>query len=433
VLLLALLVLGAGAVAAVTVVPSADITLTPRIEAIGPISFTVVADPAATAVDPAAAVIPATTLQVPVSASGEFPATGRKVVKERATGTVRFTNCDPSSAYTLPSATVVRTRGGIGFTLDESVFLPVASISGTPPNIRVKCTTNDVAVRAADAGVGGNVDAGEIRVVPARYNRNLVRVTNPAATAGGSRQEFPRVKQEDVDAAIATLKADTHAELDAALQDPATVPAGRTAFPDTATLGALATDVDPATLVNQEVATFPLTMTGTGSVQAVDATPIQAIAQQRLEASLGEGDELVPGSVDVRVGEGSVVNGMVSFTVDGSAKQVRPLDAATIERQVLGLSRPEAERVLATYGDAIVALWPDYVTTVPTMESRVRFTLHDPVDRSPSEPTPSPRATTAPTRTTEPATDPGRSASPGAFPLPESPSDGAPSEPVPSG
>ncbi|HEU0242292.1 MAG TPA: hypothetical protein VFQ75_00210, partial [Candidatus Limnocylindrales bacterium] len=153
-LLVLLLVLGAGAVAAVTVLPSADITVTPHIETIGPISFTVTADPAATAVDPAAGVIPATTLSIPVTASGEFKATGKKVVREKAKGAVRFTNCDPSASYRIPAGTIVGTRGGTGFAVDEETFLPVAVIAGTPPNITVRCTTSEVTVTADQAGEG---------------------------------------------------------------------------------------------------------------------------------------------------------------------------------------------------------------------------------------------------------------------------------------
>src|SRR5829696_172540 len=252
VLVAGLLLVGAGAVAAVTVLPSAEIVVTPRIEPVGPIEFTVVADPAATAVDPEAGVIPATTLQVPVSASGEFRATGKKVVRKRARGAVRFTNCDPSAAYSLEKGTEVRTRGGVAFTIDEGVFLPVAGISGSPPDIQVACTTSEVAVTAARAGEAGNVDAGTIRVVPARYDRNLVRVTNPSATSGGSREEFPRVEQGDVDAAIEQLKLDSQAQLDDALGEAGT-PDGVTIFPETAMLGGLATDLDPKDLVGQEV------------------------------------------------------------------------------------------------------------------------------------------------------------------------------------
>jgi len=432
-LLVLLLLLGAGAVFAVTVLPAADISVTPHIETIGPISFTVTADPEATAVDPEVGVIPATTLEIPVTASGEFPATGKKIVREKAKGAVRFTNCDPSAAYRIPSGSIVTTRAGTAFVIDEEVFLPVAGISGTPPNLAVRCTTSEVSVTADKAGEEGNVSAGAIRVVPARYNRSLVRVTNPAATSGGSREEFPRVKQEDVDAAIAQLKTDTQAQFESELENPDTVPEGTTVFPETAVMTGLATDVDPASLVGKEVATFTLSMTGTGTVQAVDATPIEAIAEERLASSISDGYELVPGSISVDVGEGSVVDGVITFPVDGTAKQVQPLDAASLEQMVLGLPKAEAEAALAPYGDVVIVLWPGYVTNVPTMDARVTLVINDAVDAGPAEATPGP----SPTPTAAPSESPleNGSESPLAtsFPLEESPSDTVPSEPVPSG
>ena len=71
------------------------------------------------------------------------------------------------------------------------------------------------------------------------------------------------------------------------------------------------------------------------------------------------------------VGEGSVVDGVITFPVDGTAKQVQPLDAAALERMVLGLPKAEAEAALAPYGDVVIVLWPGYVTNVPTMDARV--------------------------------------------------------------
>ena len=277
------------------------------------------------------------------------------------------------------------------------------------------------------------MDAGSIRVVPARYNRNLVRVTNPSATTGGSREEFPRVKQEDVDAAIAQLKTDTQAQFESELENPDAVPEGTTVFPETAVMSDLATDVDPASLVGKEVATFTLSMTGTGTVQAVDATPIEAIAEERLASSISDGYELVPGSISVDVGEGSVVDGVITFPVDGTAKQVQPLDAASLEQMVLGLPKAEAEAALAPYGDVVIVLWPGYVTNVPTMDSRVTLVINDAVDAGPAEATPGP----SPTPTAGPSESPLESGSESpfatSFPLEESPSDTVPSEPVPSG
>ncbi len=98
-LLVALLVAG---VAGYVFLPSAEITITPRIEPIGPISLTVRADPAASGVDTGNGVIPAISLDVPVELSGEFPATGKRIAETKATGGVRWTNCDPHEALHDP-------------------------------------------------------------------------------------------------------------------------------------------------------------------------------------------------------------------------------------------------------------------------------------------------------------------------------------------
>ncbi len=416
----ALLVLAAAGVTAFLFLPTAQITVTPVIEPVGPVSFSVTADPGATAVDPVAGTIPATTLQVPVTADGEFPATGKRVVETRAAGGVRFQNCDPSASYQIPAGTIVRTRGGLGFATAEAVFLPVASISGTPPNIKLTCQTSEVAVTADEGGPDGNVGAGQIRVVPARYNRNLVRVSNPAATTGGKREEFPKVLKKDVDAALAQLMTDAETRFQAELVNPDRIPDRTTAFPETAVLGDVTPTVDPSTLVGQEVEAFTLGVTANGAVQAVDASPVTAIAEERLRAEISDGYELVDGSTRIDVGGGTVLDGVITFEVSGSARQVRPVAAAELERLAMGLSKADAEAALAPYGQVDIVLWPDWVGTVPTQDQRVTLIVADPVDpagEAPSEP--------APTPTAEPA-----SATPVA---PVGTADDVPSEPVPSG
>jgi hypothetical protein len=415
--LILVLALAVSGVAAALVLPSAQITLTPRIEPVGPVSLTVTADPAATAVDPAGLVIPAQTIEIPVAASGEFPATGKRVAKTKATGGVKWTNCDPTAAYTIPKGSIVKTSGGTGFAIDESVFLPVAIISSS---LKLTCQTSEVAVTAVDAGKGGNVAAAAIRVVPARYNRTVIRVTNPSATKGGTQQEFPKVVQKDVDAALVSLKKDLGAQFATSLENPDGVPPGATVFPSTAVLGDPVPDPDPATLVGHEVPSFTLSLAATGTVLAVDTSPVEAIAQTSLAAAVGAGHELVDGSMQVRVGEGVVTEGLIDFPVAGSARQVPVLDAATLERQVLGLSEAEAKSVLGAYGDVVITLWPGWVKTIPTLDQRVTFSLAGAVDANP-QPTlgPSPRPT--------PASGPTSSAGPGAS------GDAAGSEPVPSG
>jgi hypothetical protein len=419
-LLASLLVLalgtGVAAVAAYLFLPAAEITVTPQVQPVGPISLTITADPAATAVDPQNLVIPATTVTIPVEVSAEFPATGVRAETKPAKGGVRWKNCDPSAPYTIPRGTVVRTPSGIGFRIDEQVFLPVAVISGGGTNVNLQCQTSEVSVTAVDEGPEGNVGAGTIRVVPARYNRNLITVTNPAATTGGSREEFKRVSRKDVEGALASLNEDLQAEWQLALENP-DVPEGAAVFPETAVLGEATPTPDPETLIGQEVDSFTLGLTAAGTVTAVDSTPVQAIADAALAEAVDDGSELVPDSTTVDVGVGTVAGEVITFDVTGSAKQLRPVDAATLLPQVLGLTEAEARAVLEPYGEVGIALWPGWVTTIPTFERRVSLEVADPID---TIPTPSPTA--EPTATPEPE------------PSAEENPDGEPSgEPVPSG
>ena len=162
-------------------------------------------------------------------------------------------------------------------------------------------------------------------------------MNNPSPTTGGSRQEFTRISQKDVDAAMAKLVADLNARFATEVQHPNDVPEGTTPFPDTAVLGDPTPSVDPKTLVGQEVDTFTLGLSADGTVLAADASPAEAIGEQRLQASVAEGRELVPGSTSVEIGDGTVVDGRIEFPVTASASQVRPLDAAALERTVLGM------------------------------------------------------------------------------------------------
>ena len=412
-LVVLMLGLAAGAVAAAFLLPTADITLTPHLEGVGPVQLIVTADPSATAVDEAAGVIPAQTVDLPVSVSQEFPATGKRVEEEPAQGGVRWRNCDPSSAYTIPTGTVVSTESGEGFATDEALFLPVAVISGSGSNVNLRCSTSSVGVTAAKPGPEGNVPAGAIEVVPGRYNRTLISVTNPEATDGGTREEFVRVSRRDVEEALATLQAQLPAELEAQLEDPAAAPAGTTLFPETAVLGEATPSVDPETLVAQEVPSFTLGLDALASVLAVDSTPVETIATTALEAAVTPGWELVPDSSRIAVGEGTVRGGVVEFPVAGVAKQVQPLDGEALRQQVMGLSADDARALLSPFGDVELHLWPDMVTTVPTLDQRVTFVILDPVDdTSVGEPVPpSPTPTDPPTPT---------------------PDGGTPSEPVPS-
>ena len=113
-----------------------------------------VADPAATQPDPAAGVVPAEVISIPVAVDDEFPATGKRVELTRATGTVRFENLDPTSTNRIDEGSIVRTASGVRFRTDAQLIVPRAELVG----LTIFPARASVKVTAVDGGPEGNVE-----------------------------------------------------------------------------------------------------------------------------------------------------------------------------------------------------------------------------------------------------------------------------------
>jgi Baseplate J-like protein len=380
------LILLIGGVGAYLVLPSATIVVAPKEEPVGPVSVTIRADPTADAPDPDAGVVPAAIVSLDLSATNTFPATGKRVVSTRATGTVRFENRDPTSSNTIPSGSIVRTDDGIRFETNAAVTVPRAEL--VFPKVIPRFAT--VKVTAVDKGPDGNVDADRVVEVPRTENGQFLKVTNQDPTDGGKRDEFPKVVQADIDGALAALEPALQAALVARLADPTIVPAGATLFPETAELGVPVPSVDPASLLDQEIATFDLSLSATATVTAVDSGPVESIAAERLRATIDGAHRLVDGSIKVTV-EPAVISGdQISFPASATATEVAILDADDLKTQVIGRPVEEARSLLEAYGTVQLSVWPDWVSTIPTMDGRVQLTLDEAVPVETPPPTAAP-------------------------------------------
>lgn len=380
------LVLVVGAVGAYVFLPSAEIVVTPRQEAMS-IALVVRADPDVAAPDATANVVPAIVLDVPVEVSDTFNATEKRVVEEGATGQVEFESFNPASENGIPKGSIVSTEGGIKFQTTAAVTLPRAQII-LPDRIRPSSRT--VGIVAVKKGTAGNVPANAITVIPPDENPTLTKVRNAAETGGGSHEEFPRVGQKDVDAAVAALTKSVGEAFAAQIDAGAGAPLNATVFPETAALGAATPTVDPATLVGKEQASFELGLTAAGTVTAVDASPVKKIAETRLLANVGADYRLVGGSVDIVPGDPTVSNGEVTFPVSAKAARVRILDRAELLALVKGQPLDKARTLLAEFGDAVVTPWPDWVSAIPTMDSRVTIEIAGQTDGAGEESSPDP-------------------------------------------
>ena len=362
---LALLAVGVGAY---VLLPAASIAITPRQEAMVPLAFVVRADPAAATAGPAGGVIPARRLSFDVAASDTFPVRGKRIEEAKATGRVTFRSYNSAAENTIPAGSIVSTEGGIQFHTMAAVRLARARVF--PPS-RIVPSSASVAIEAVKAGTAANVPPNAITVVPKGEDPLVTNVRNVDPTSGGKHDEFPKIDQADVDAALTQLTEQLGKDFDTLVADPAHVPPGMTVFPDTRSLADPVPSSDPAGLIGQEVASFELEMTSTGTVTSVDESAVTTLAADRMRAAVGSGRRLVDGSIEVTVGAPSVAGEIVMFPVTATAKQVQVLDPKSLAAQVKGKPAGEARRILAAYGEVELSLWPDWVTSVPGIDARI--------------------------------------------------------------
>lgn len=363
-----------GGVGAYLLLPSAEVTITSREQSVGPIAFSVVASPEVDAPDIEAGIVPALTVPLEVDAADTFEATGERVEETAATGAVRFDNLDPTSSNSIAKGAVVSTNGGIRFRTDRAITIPAARLVG----FQIVPASASVAVTAVDPGPDGNVQPNAVITVPRGEEPIFLKVTNPDETTGGVSESFPRVTQEDVDAALVALAGTLQVDLQAKLDGGDLAPVDVTVFTETATLGDPTWSVGPETLVGQEIETFDLSASASGSVLGVDTAPLEAIAAARLTASIDPGYVLVDDSSEVQVDPAVIDGSRITFPVRVTATEVAILDPDAIAAAIRGLPLADAQAILDGYGSATVAVWPEWVSTIPTIDGRLTVTVEGP-------------------------------------------------------
>jgi hypothetical protein len=376
----ALLVAAIVAVGGFFFYPSATVVLTLSEVAVGPTTVSVKVDPSVTASNLQAGTVPGLTKDFPVSASGDFEATGQNIVDTAAAGTVTFTSEDTGRAWAIPAGTQLSTADGTKFLTNARVVVPAAVFS--PP----KRGTIDAAVTAATKGVAGNVAASQIVVMPDISGNGLLSVTNKAATAGGTHTVTPKIQQSDVDKAQTSLYAQMQASFDTALKAPSALPSGSTLFADSARLGTGICDQDPQAFVDQDVASFHLDCKATGTAIVTSVAAITDLAKARLRATVQTGYSLVEDSIAARMGSGTAEGSSFLVPVSVQAVQVPAVDIDQLRAGIKGKSIDDARAFLTQYGQVEISVSPDWATTLPSFDFRIDIQLVVPSAAPSSEP-----------------------------------------------
>ena len=353
--------------------PNVSITIEPLTEVAGPITVEIVADRSVTVADPVAGVVPAAVVDIPLSATDDFPATGTRVEETRAGGRVVLTSKNTVADVVVTAATRISTASGVLFETLENVTVPQADFDSSAPGRAV------VRVRAVRPGPSGNVAAGTITRLPAAYADQLVEATNPNGTSGGERREVAIVTQNDYDDALEVLEQRLDDQLALEAEDPTIAPSGLVAFPETAAREVVTTEPTAGRLVDEAVETFTLSAESVGTILAVDEAQVAEMAAARLAESVPADARLFPESVSTDLGDVDVIgDGRIAYAASVTGEQYVPPDQGRLVSAIQGRSIDEARVILEAYGTVRITPWPDFVGSVPDDPRRINLTVVEP-------------------------------------------------------
>ena len=436
VLLICLLVVmvAGGAFGAYLFWPSATVVLTLNEKPVGPLALTVKIDPAVSAVNDSTLTVPGTTKSFDVRQSGTFNATGQNVVETAASGTVTFSSINTINSVRVPGGTVLSTPGGISFATTASVTVPRATVSGT----NITRGVVDASVLAIKKGTAGNVGAHSIVRVPSSFTANGVSVTNAGRTTGGTHKVTPFVQQADIDKATAGLTTSLGSSFAAMLSNPGTLPAGVQLFAGTGKLGPIALDPDPATLLNQQVASFELAAAATGAATQADTGNLRSLAERRIAGGIQAGYSMVQGSIATSIGAPTAQGALVSVPISATASEAATVEVTALKASIKGKSVEEARAYLSQFGAVTISLSPWWASSVSNYDFRIDLSVVAPAPHSTASPaagktpgTPGASVSAGPSTSGGPSgsasAGPSASGSPAVTPTPGPSSSGGPS------
>jgi hypothetical protein len=352
--------------AGAAVLPSATVTIEPATETVGPVPLVIELE------DPER-------LNGTAAASATVTATGEYQRLRPATGDVVLFNWTFFNQE-VPAGTFVA-AGEQAFATQANVVVPRGQLTSDG---RIRAGEVGVAVEAAAPGPAANVPARAIdaivdRSVDARlrgFPENPERtVENPEATSGGIDQSGTEITRRDVDAAVEALTADLRQQVADEIEQhaDAIVVQPELAEPEIAGLDDLAGTRD------QPEATISGTLPWEAFTADRDAVTDLARGQVAEDPSpVPEGHGLIPESIEIRIEQASVDDGVMRVEVSATGRTTAQVDSGTVVQRIAGLTADEAEAELAEIGQATVELWPDWVPSVPTMEWRIDVRVVEP-------------------------------------------------------
>jgi hypothetical protein len=385
---LLLILAGAGVVALIvllyiglSVLPKATIAIKTDSEAVSSSGALALKTTSGTTFDLKTGTVPAFSQQVQKTANQQVPATGQKNNGEKATGTIRFYNCNKDdtlagTTHTIPAGTGV-SSGGLTFITTDDVTVFPSNFTG-----------NTCKLNVPSAPVGMTAQAGG-----ARYNHDAANYTvsgyttitgSGSATTGGTDDITKIVTQGDIDSAKQKLSA---ADTDSIKQELKTGLIAKSYYAVDATFNAGNPDVKTSVNPNDAADSVTVTQTITYTMLGMKTADLQKIIQNDVKGKIDlkkqkildyglDNASIAPQSQNP---DGATVSYQTSVVVGSE------LNENTIKKDVAGKKAGDAKAIIKRnpgVTDVDVTYSPFWVSSIPKKVSKITVVVEKPTASS---------------------------------------------------
>lgn len=265
------------------------------------------------------------------SLSENAPATGSKMIGDKATGVVTILN-SLASQKVFPKGTVITSPSGLKFVLDKEV--QVASASGTADN-KVLGKSN-VNVTAQVVGTESNLSAGTYLQIGNLASVDVVS-KNELAFSGGTSRQVKAVAKTDVDNLRIKLIENLKSQAKQQLLDKTT---GQTLITDSVVVTTVGEDLDHK--VGEAADSFELKLTVKAKGLVVSKEDLDTAIKEALSSLVPSGFEVQ--STTLR----SLSAKKSSLSVSVSANMTPKIDLTQVAKKIAGNSLDKATEFLHT-------------------------------------------------------------------------------------
>ncbi len=325
--------------------------------------------------------IPATIAQQQKTSSEQVPATGQQNNGDKATGSVKITNCS-SSDVTIPAGTGFSTNNH-NYLSQSSVTVPQSSFSKKSGGIFV-CNNNGTAtvnITAQKAGADYNTSGTSMSF---SKNPDPGSVTASGSASGGTDNIVKVVSQNDVDAATAKLtQQDTAAIKSTLIQQLRT----QNLYPVTATFSAGSPNTSTSTPVGQPADAVTVTQAVTYTMYGTRRDNLDQLIENDIKQQIDPSTQTILNdgldTADIKLTSNTDTTAQIHLQTTAT---VGPkLDVAALKAQIAGKKTGYVKSLIGNQPgvtNVTVKLSPFWVSSVPKSEKKITITVGKTADSS---------------------------------------------------